>query len=398
MKTNESIPRDTTDSKLGPQIVTALDALPALAVPQQPLAAKRHSWRWPLAAVGATLLAVFVVALSLPPATEGPAAGGIAMMRLAAISVDDTHRIGRIDFVEPSTGVVLGQLSTGYHPDLAVDPTGRYLFVLSSASTPGGPDPTTLAALDNRTLSEVWRITVADRMLYGLLGPSTIAVSGDGRRLYLAHMRVLGDDRADYWFTVHDVGSGAQVGRGELPACGGMHLNVTVDNRYLAVTCTHSSDVRFIRTDNYQLEAQIALPKESARGFEAVASTALTATKVIVVLRDLRVATIDIASRRLAINERWRNSAPVVLPHNLVTSQDGQQLWVPLQDGGVVTLDLRTGVRTDRTASDVNAITALGGRVYYASPTALNALEGTSPAAINTPGSSWVLWRLTPIP
>jgi hypothetical protein len=375
-------------------VVAAVDRVVIPATP--PLRLRR---RRPVAlvAVGAiAMVGMMVFALWPRPEQDRAAAPGLLPSRVAVVSDNERRLTGRIDIVDLATGQSVATLPTDYHPDFAADNRASAIYLMSTATANFYLGTSTLRALDARTLAERWHITVEDRLQYPILGPSTLAVSPDARRLVIAHYQQLGPDRANYWVTAHDTQQGAAVGRINLPGCGGMHLNFSSDGAYLLVTCSRSSDVRFVSTKSWSLDATVVLPRQSAPGFEAVASTAILPGRLLVMLRDLRIALIDTSTHALSINEKWKVGSAVVWPDNLATSSDGQRLWVPLQTGTIASLNLANGERNDTLESDVRAITVVNDQLLVAG--AQIARFPSGPGLGLPVDEGWSIWRLVPIP
>lgn len=383
-----------SDEALRDRIVSTVDSL---RLPPTPPLRRRGVPVGRLAATAAVAFAVIAGLVLWPRAMyDEVAAPAVAATRIVVVSDNQLRSTGRIDFVDLATGVSLASLPTDYHPDFAADAQASAIYLMSTATANFQLGVTTLRSLDARTLSERWHVRVEDRLLYPLLGPSTLAVSPDGSRLVVAHYKELGPDRADYWVTEHDTRSGVAVGRTDLPNCGGMYLNFTSDGTALVVTCAHSSDVRFVSSTRWSVETTVALPTQSAPGYEAVAGTAVRPGRLIVVLRDLRIATIDTSTHALSIDQRWRVGSAVALPNNVGVSSDGRRLWVPLETGGIAMFDLGTGSRSDLIEPDVQAIAVVNDKLLVAG---VNSFRASSATPLTLPASEgWTIWRLVPVP
>ena len=92
--------------------------------------------------------------------------------------------------VDPREGVK-GGLEAGYAPFFALSPDGARLYVVSGHPAPTGTDVSSdeLWAIDTASGDLLQQVKFSDRLTYTLPGPGGIAVSRDGRYVYVAKSR-----------------------------------------------------------------------------------------------------------------------------------------------------------------------------------------------------------------
>jgi outer membrane protein assembly factor BamB len=386
---------------LGVHVVQELDRIPVPAMP--PTVARGrfpfHSFIGVSLAIAAAVALVLASQLGLneSPALQ-PAAP--ALKSVLVIGTDDSAGTGSVDLINAVSGTTVGHIDLGYHPDVAVDSGRGVLYVLDSHWEAFRLGPATLRALDAATLSERWHVPLDDRFLYTLLGPSTLLVSDDGRRLVALHFHYLGPDQARYWISVHDTRNGAQLGTVELPDCGGAYLNNggTSDPRHIYVSCTRTSDLRAVRMDTFTQDFMIQFPKESVRGFEAIGATAVAANGTyFAVLRDQRIIAVNLQSRQTTTFEELRANAPVVTPGSAMAAADGHTVWFATTNGGGSIVAFDTGSRRSRTllAEGVQAFTLNGDAPVYVTDHSVVLPTGSvAPAIVQKASGNPIIWRI----
>ena len=94
--------------------------------------------------------------------------------------------------VDPEEGVK-GQLKAGYAPFFALSPDGTRLYV--SSRPPGSPGSAVssyeLWAIDTASGDLLQQVKLSNRLNYTLPGPGGLAVSPDGRYVYVANSRTI---------------------------------------------------------------------------------------------------------------------------------------------------------------------------------------------------------------
>jgi len=168
-----------------------------------PGASRSRTW---LGFAGASV-AFAVVAVLLVLVFRGgsePATTGGSVASVERLFVVDATGVSAVD---PVTGEVVYVIPTTYAPDAAVSLDGSRLFV-------AGVGESAIAAFDGNTGRELWRTPIPHRVTYHLsIGPSTLAVSRDGERLFVHVGRGI-----VYTIAILDAKTGAIVGEtSELP-------------------------------------------------------------------------------------------------------------------------------------------------------------------------------------
>jgi DNA-binding beta-propeller fold protein YncE len=155
---------------------------------------------------------------------------------------------GHVLLVDPAAGAVKGTLAIGYAPEFTLAPDGRTFYVVSTWAGTGR-----LRAYDSlsgRVLSEVG---LESRLSYTLWsGARGLAVSPDGKWLFLENMRTLGG-HDEYSLQRFDIGGTnlAAAGSAALPECG-IGAVITLDrgsNWDVLVHCPFSNMIRLVRFD-----------------------------------------------------------------------------------------------------------------------------------------------------
>jgi hypothetical protein len=142
-----------------------------------------------------------------------------------------TESSGALIGYDPTRKREVYRLQLGHDPDATLSADERQLFAV------GG---NTLVALDSGSGTEHWRVTVANRSRQAD-GPPSLAVSPDGRQLYLAS-----DDDNRTWVQVFDAADGHKLAdTAPYPACP-VQLFAAPDNGTLFLVCWGDSTIRMI--------------------------------------------------------------------------------------------------------------------------------------------------------
>jgi DNA-binding beta-propeller fold protein YncE len=119
---------------------------------------------------------------------------------------DPTGPASRVLLVDPEKSTIMGSIRAGYDPDFALSPDGAHLYIASGEREWGE-----LAAVDTAT-GNIRHIAFPDRVLYkpwyqGLPPYSGMAITADGRALWIPVPRVPSPDRIETRLSVFDTQS-----------------------------------------------------------------------------------------------------------------------------------------------------------------------------------------------
>jgi DNA-binding beta-propeller fold protein YncE len=251
-------------------------------------------------------------------------------------------------------------IETGYKPDFAISPDGRRLYMAAIR----GSDPTAweddLTAFDATTWQAVWKTQIEHaagangRAVYIDIGPSALAISPDGSRLFI--FQYAGHDD---WFTVMDTATGKTIAKSEHMAyCDGADLQFSHDGQWLYLSCYGSNDIHVMNAKTLQIEGTLNIPGAPFSDYPGVPPYAkiggvpgsMIGTVVspdgkwvYVVTDEPRLALVNLEKRNI---ERWvdlgRQSYPASHDGMVALSADGNRLFV--------------GVRTQGADSNVDGI------------------------------------------
>ncbi len=247
---------------------------------------------------------------------------------------------GRVTVLDLMTRQAIYSINTGVDVDASLSADGSHLYIVgidASANCDHGEDH--LFAVDARTGTEIWRVSIKDRIKYNGGGPSTLIPSPDGRWLYLysspwCDLQKGPDGQVPYWLQVVDTRTG-QVLPDTIPlsSCGGASLTIAPTGGDLYVTCFGSNDVRFINLQSRQVEQQLKVPGAPAflgiPGGIAGSVASPDSHRLYIVTDDFQVAVVDLEQRTVAqwIDLGRRNYRAVAI--GLVAlSADGTKLVV----------------------------------------------------------------------
>jgi YVTN family beta-propeller protein len=164
-----------------------------------------------------------------------------------------------VSVISTATNTVVGTVAVGLSPiDVAFSPDGRAAFVTNN----GGLVPGSVSVIDTSTLKVVWMINLDNTGPEPSdVNPTSIAVTPDGRQLWVSEVSDLGEDsiRSDH-IVVFDTATLTQVAR--IPVGAGSYFMVlSHDGRDAYVADKGSCDVRQIDTSTFQVIATVTWPK-----------------------------------------------------------------------------------------------------------------------------------------
>lgn len=260
---------------------------------------------------------------------------GAERMSYAAVSAGNDDLRGEVVAFNSSTGAVVRRIPAFYQPDIAVSPGGDRLFLLYSRDT----DQTTttrhiLSLVDTRSWATLASTTLADRFLYNVSGPSTLALSPDGTRLFMYNSNAWKWDPVrepntplSYWLTVMDTAS-LQVLPSQipLPNCGAARMALAAGQ--LVVLCGETGTVHFVDPRALRVVASINVTPRPTGLVVAVDQET-----VYVVTVDLSVVAISARphtiARRVTLRRPQTPAFGSIPPKNgMAMSADGRYLIV----------------------------------------------------------------------
>ena len=238
---------------------------------------------------------------------------------------------GRVTALNPETGTEVYSIDTGSSPDAAISADGSLLVVASISSSGVGDD---LVAADAATGREIWRATVEARVHWILgLGPSTLAVSADGSRIYVYGGDTSGDydnvNLIPYWVQVIDARTGETIERIDAPNCSAQ-LHPSPDGRTLYVICLNRGASQSIAIDLATSEPVANVPLKSAT---TAAHSAVSSSdgQFLYILADSALAVIDMNERSIVAEEPLMFDHPPARHLRLLAlSTDNERLFVGL--------------------------------------------------------------------
>jgi hypothetical protein len=243
---------------------------------------------------------------------------------------------------------------------------------------------------DARDLAHVenWRQALTDpTQTKAICGLPALAVSPDGRYVYVMHSKALRADAyapggSRYWVSVHLARSGNSVTDVEVPGCGGPGRLHTASSGELYVLCHET--VRVIKPESWDTRR---LPLGGLGPVTVRGSVLYSVTP------DLRVTAVDMQSGNLIEDSTWNASGARIVGHlgPLALSADGLRLWVltrlrgdPAEWGPdhLTEINLSARRRTDTEVRDIRGVGVFKRNVVYATPDRLRSLDGTIDAPL----------------
>jgi YVTN family beta-propeller protein len=254
------------------------------------------------------------------------------------------ERSGTLSVIEQPAGKVTATLQLGKRPrGLKLSPDGRLLYVALSGSPVAGPgvDESKLPPPD-RGADGIGIVDLAQlklvKVLRGVTDPEQLAVSHDGRRLYVAS-----EDSGQA--IVMDARSGAQLAT--LPV-GGEPEGVTIspDGRFVYVTSESDHKISVIDTAANRVTAGIVVGnRPRVIEFTRDGKRAFVSNET-----DGSISVVDTA-RHAVVATYKLVGGPLVRPVGLAVSADGRHLYAAAGRGGtVIALDAQTGEQKESVA------------------------------------------------
>ncbi len=245
---------------------------------------------------------------------------------------------GRVTILDPVTQREVYSITTGVAVDVVPSSDGSLLYITDwDTHAKRGLGGGELFAVDIRTGRERWRVAFENRVLYMFgEGPSIMALSPDGRWLYLykADLKEM-KDPMPYWIGVVDVITGqATPDTVPLPGCGPAILTPSLDGGSLYVTCLGSSDIRFVNLHTRRVEQQLGtlgVSKLAGISGRIKGSVLSRDGRALYVVTDaFQVAVVDVTMRTVSRMVSLGRDYQVVPERSVALSPDGTKLFVGL--------------------------------------------------------------------
>lgn len=245
---------------------------------------------------------------------------------------------GRVTVLNMAAQREIVSIKAGVDVDAVPSADGRRLYVAGVDEAADGPGVDHLFAVDTRTGSEIWRVSLS-RVKYIGGGPSTLAISSDGSQLYVYSYPWLELDKYSAgqvpdWIEILDANTGqALADTVPLPDCGAAGLPAPAVAGTLYVVCYDSKDVRFINTKTFQVEQRVKIPGASGlpgkTGGIVSSVESPDGRKLYVVTSDWRVAVVDLKGRALlqVVDLGGRDKGDVA-GRLVALSRDGRSLLI----------------------------------------------------------------------
>ena len=247
------------------------------------------------------------------------------------------ERSGTLSVIDGASGKVTSTVPLGKRPrGLKLSPDGKLLYVALSGSPVAGPGvdesklPPADKGADGIGVVDVQQLKLT-KILRGVSDPEQLAVSRDGKHLYIAS-----EDTGQA--IVIDAQSGARTAA--LPV-GGEPEGVTLspDGRFVYMTSESDHKISVIDTASQRVVAQIVVGMRprfiefSRDGARAYVSNEL----------DASISVID-AKVHKVIDTFKLSGGPLIRPVGLIATSDGKRLYAVTGRGGtVVELDASNG-------------------------------------------------------
>jgi DNA-binding beta-propeller fold protein YncE len=257
---------------------------------------------------------------------------------------------GQILTLNADTGEVVKAIPTGLAPAFVLSPKGDRAYVVSR---PKGSLHYTLAVVDLPTGVTLDLQTLVDRPDYTThVPPSTIAVSPDGRWVYILKLHwTAADQRAgisqkdEYSVAVYDTNRRIFANTVSLSgSCYGRHLLSSAG--VLSVFCPETNDASVFSSTTTGLDSRprtVTLPRSPELVPDPIAPTTTETTSVhpalvggvasadgvllTIVMSYMRMIQIDMAVGKVAVQKQVRDDR-WAMPETVVSSPDGSRLYV----------------------------------------------------------------------
>lgn len=282
-----------------------------------------------------------------PPEQAAPVA---VQRELVYVSAEHS---GEVVVVDPAAAQVVLRIAVGKRPrGLALSPDGKLLYVAKSGSPRAGPgvDETKLPPPD-RAADGVGVIDLASgtlvRTLPGGQDPETLAVSSDGRALFIAN-----EETAE--LSKLEIATGtisARVKVGEQPEGVSAHP----DGKLVYVTCEEDDEVVAVDAVQNSVLAHIPVGKRpraiawSQDGSYAFVTNELDASVSVIDTRTHKVV------QQIAIEPPSAAGAVTHRPMGIVRSADGSRMFVSTGRGGAIAEIATTERKVTRVIEQVGA-------------------------------------------
>lgn len=274
------------------------------------------------------------------------------------------ERAGTLSVIDEPSGKVVQTLPLGKRPrGLKLSPDGKLLYVALSGSPVAGPgvDESKLPPPD-RGADGIGIVDVAQlklvKVLRGITDPEQLAVSHDGKRLYIAS-----EDSGQA--IVLDAQTGATLAK--LPV--GMEpegVTISPDGKFVYVASETDHKVSVIDTATSKVVASVPVgQRPRVIEFSLDGARAFVSNET-----DGSITVID-ARKHAVVGTFKLEGGPLIRPVGLASSPDGKKLYAATGRGGtVVALDAQTGKQLASAAVGQRpwglAVSADGSRLYSA--------------------------------
>ena len=274
------------------------------------------------------------------------------------------ERSGTLSVIDEPSGKVVQTLPLGKRPrGLKLSPDGKLLYVALSGSPIAGPgvDESKLPPPD-RGADGIGIVDVTafklQKILRGITDPEQLAVSHDGKRLFVAS-----EDSGQA--IVLDAQSGATLGK---MAVGDEPEGVTIspDGKFVYVTSETDHKISVIDTGLSKVVASVPVgQRPRVIEFTHDGARAFVSNET-----DGSITVID-ARKHVVVGTFKLEGGPLIRPVGLASSRDGRRLYVATGRGSsVVTLDAQTGKQLAMAAGGQRpwgiAVSPDGTRLYTA--------------------------------
>lgn len=290
-----------------------------------------------------------------PSSADAPTSSSNLLYVMAAdgtITAIDTSDESVVFSIPTNSGAELGDVD----PDAAISPDGRILYVIAVDS---------LFAIDVSSRAELWRIPLprTERLRYiGGLGPSTLAVSPDGRNLYLYSSTA----PELYYVRIFDAQTGAFVAETSAinQRCAA-DMHISPDGNTLYAVCVRFGTVAMVDLNTLEVlpgeltgSGSIAGAVESPDGNLYIIVSGDSTYRVVIIRMDERYVEQEV--------QLGGPPLPAVLQQLIALSPDGRTLYVTLGENDrdsdassqttqqVVGFDTNTWVQTSELFIDLD--------------------------------------------